>query len=164
MLVVARVQCVGVRLSHCLETVTLWLQAQSWVSNTLDTDRQLFHFHTIYPFSYFSIFHLPLNRQSLRVYPEEIVCLLQPFIYPTWLVLCCYYCKYICRCASVYSTHICTCASVYNNFTSCYLHTTVYIICTIVWQCSVLYYGEGIITFSHPQLMSTGTNSYSGLF
>ena len=38
----AGVQCVSTRLSHCLETVTLWLQGRIVGSKALDTHRQLF--------------------------------------------------------------------------------------------------------------------------
>ena len=41
-------------------------------------------------------------------------------IYPTWLVLCCYYCK-----------HICTCASVYSNFNIIYTQLCI----KLVLQC-----------------------------
>ena len=49
-----------------------------------------------------------------------------PIIHPIWLVLCCYYCKHICTCASVYSNIIYTQLCIkpllkYSNVVNCKL-------------------------------------------
>ena len=52
-------------------------------------------------------------------------------IYPTWLVLCCYYCKHICTCASVYSnfniiyTQLCIKSALYSISIVMQLHLCV---------------------------------------
>ena len=72
-LVAAGVRCVSVRLSHCLETVTTWLQ--SWVRKALDTDRRLsfslpyFRFRnsvSVVRFPYFSVFSLALKKVQMK--------------------------------------------------------------------------------------------------
>ena len=79
-LVIAGVWDPQIWLSHRLETVTLWLQEQSWVSKALDTNRQFF-FSLLYFHSHTFVSYIGFHTSAFST------CLLLLYFYFKRLVL-----------------------------------------------------------------------------